>query len=608
MLASVVATSMMQRLASVPFAYWLLWCGSAALSIGLILLLRTRWGQSRPIQKCALLSLLVHALLACLAMTVRVVVGDGGGGGIAGAPIRVRIVEEMGTSLTVDAPAPESPIDPAPGLLELPPAETEKSPENEVATVADKAVPADALVENAPAETSLPIAALEPTADKHPAVPVEESTAPSISASQNVAVENPASQSSSSTTKAVNDASETIEATPVASHSLESPRAAAASSPAADTYALRNTPGRLGLIERQGGNAQTEAAVAAALAWLAHAQSADGRWDADHYGAGQEQSVLGHNRGGAGRNADTGVSALAILAFLGAGHSHVQGDYRTVVATGLDFLARSQAADGSLFGDATLYAQMYCHSMAAFALAEAQAMTGDRRWESAVVKAIHYSLRAQHATSGGWRYRPGDTGDTSQLGWQLMALASAERAGIEIPAHAWTRARRFLMSVQRGAHGGLASYRPDGPHSTSMTAEALYCRLLLEQGGHASLHDAATSEATRQLLAALPNGDRINLYYWYYATLALHHRQGANSKAGEAWTVWNEALTTALVNTQRSDGSHAGSWDTNTMWGGYGGRVYTTAMAAMCLEAYYRYAPARPHWTAARPGGEGSPR
>jgi hypothetical protein len=27
------------------------------------------------------------------------------------------------------------------------------------------------------------------------------------------------------------------------------------------------------------------------------------------------------------------------------------------------------------------------------------------------------------------------------------------------------------------------------------------------------------------------------------------------------------------------------------MWGGYGGRVYTTSLAAMCLEVYYRYAP-----------------
>ena len=38
---------------------------------------------------------------------------------------------------------------------------------------------------------------------------------------------------------------------------------------------------------------------------------------------------------------------------------------------------------------------------------------------------------------------------------------------------------------------GLASYRPDGPPSTSMTAEALYCRLLLETAGIVSASGSA---------------------------------------------------------------------------------------------------------------------
>ena len=170
--------------------------------------------------------------------------------------------------------------------------------------------------------------------------------------------------------------------------------------------------------------------------------------------------TLGQNRGGAGRGADTGVTALALLAFLGAGNSHVQGPYQDNVRRGLDFLLRSQAADGSLFGDATLYAQMYCHSMATFALAESQAVTGDRRLADAVTKAVNFSIAAQNTSTGGWRYRPGDTGDTSQLGWQIMALTSAQRAGIDIPDQTWTRVDRFLQSVRRGNAGGLAVIGP----------------------------------------------------------------------------------------------------------------------------------------------------
>jgi hypothetical protein len=343
-----------------------------------------------------------------------------------------------------------------------------------------------------------------------------------------------------------------------------------------------------------------------ALRWLATAQSRDGRWEANAFGAGQEQLVLGQNRGGAGRNADTGISALAILAFLGAGHSHQHGTYQDTVERGLDFLLRSQATDGSLYGNATLFAQMYCHSMATFALAEAQAMTGDRRLEAAVTKAVQFSVRAQNTSVGGWRYRPGDAGDTSQLGWQIMALASAQRAGIDTPATTWNQIDRFLRSVRRGERGGLAAYRPDGPFSTSMTAEALYCRLLYAETVGGTVDEQAAKEATRQLLSMPPTTDRINLYYWYYATLALHHRHQQDEDATAAWRKWNEAMASVIVATQVSEGANAGSWDTNTVWGGYGGRVYSTAMAAMCLEVYYRYAPTSektPDWTATRPQG-----
>ncbi len=111
---------------------------------------------------------------------------------------------------------------------------------------------------------------------------------------------------------------------------------------ATSPYAHRNAPDRLEYAEQHGGSVETEAAVAAALEWLAEAQSADGRWDASRFGAGQELVVLGQDRGGAGADADSGISALAILAFLGAGHSHQQGDYQANVAKGLEFLMRCQ--------------------------------------------------------------------------------------------------------------------------------------------------------------------------------------------------------------------------------------------------------------------------
>ena len=182
---------------------------------------------------------------------------------------------------------------------------------------------------------------------------------------------------------------------------------------------------------------------------------------------------------------------------------------------------------------------------------------------------------------GGWRYRPGDAGDTSQLGWQLMSLKSAELAGIPMPDATRQGIIRYLQSVSSGKYGGRASYRPGEQASRSMTAEALVCWQFL---GLAREHPAC-NEAGDYLLGELPGEGESNLYYWYYATLAMYQLQGAY------WQRWNDALRTTLVGRQVKDGPLAGSWDTDDLWGGHGGRVYTTAMATLTLEVYYRFLP-----------------
>src|SRR5258708_1676196 len=130
MFATWHANAVLPCLASVQLAYWVAWGGSLALSIALVVLMWTRWGQSRPLQKCAALSLLVHLMLAFLTMTVRIVVGDGGGGGGGGVPIRVRIVQDRGPTKTFTNVATETNVAndvAAPQLLALPPATSEST-------------------------------------------------------------------------------------------------------------------------------------------------------------------------------------------------------------------------------------------------------------------------------------------------------------------------------------------------------------------------------------------------------------------------------------------------------------------------------------------------
>jgi len=351
--------------------------------------------------------------------------------------------------------------------------------------------------------------------------------------------------------------------------------------PVPQLYQMRNPENRLRVAQQFGGNMHTEGAVDNALRWLATAQAADGRWDADQFGGGTESNALGHDRRAAGTDADTGITGLALLAFLAAGHTHLEGAYRENVQHGLEFLLRSQAENGNLYGDARLFARMYCHGIAALALGEAYVMTGDHRLMPFLEQSTRYTREAQHSSLGGWRYQPGDKGDMSQFGWQVMALRSAELAGIEIPSQTRDGMLRFLREAQTGANGGLAAYRVGERPSGTMTAEALACRYFLR----VTPRTASVREATELIHRELPGTGQVNLYYWYYATLALFHGQDPG------WQQWNEALQNQLLNSQRNTGRLDGSWDPDTVWGGYGGRVYSTAMATLCLEVYYRYLP-----------------
>jgi hypothetical protein len=77
-----------------------------------------------------------------------------------------------------------------------------------------------------------------------------------------------------------------------------------------------------------------------------------------------------------------------------------------------------------------------------------------------------------------------------------------------------------------------------------------------------------------------------DIYFNYYATQVLHHLQGPN------WKTWNLEMREFLINSQVKSADHdAGSWYFEDKHGRVGGRLYTTAMAVMTLEVYYRFLP-----------------
>jgi hypothetical protein len=59
---------------------------------------------------------------------------------------------------------------------------------------------------------------------------------------------------------------------------------------------------------------------------------------------------------------------------------------------------------------------------------------------------------------------------------------------------------------------------------------------------------------------------------------------------GRYFRQWNDRVKQILPNTQRTTGCHRGSW-AGWRLDGIFGSLYTTAMGALTLETYYRYAP-----------------
>ena len=341
---------------------------------------------------------------------------------------------------------------------------------------------------------------------------------------------------------------------------------------------------------------------------------------------------------------DIGITALAVLAFTGYGQSHQSGIYKGVLKKAVKFLTAVQikgtgnpAYDGCFRFRSTLprtqaekrkemeldeeLEWIYDHAIATMAVGELLALSGDTLGlQRCVEEAAEFCLRAQTDGSG-WRYSvKSEVPDTSVTGWMVLALKTVRicrlmgyvsRPTDEELRRSFAGAMKWFDLVTDLA-SGVTGYQSPGDQGSAlleltdlkggypfskelscMTAVSVLCRLFAGE----SRRSTPIRKGVGVLMRHLPRWrlrrgkapSTINMYYWYYGTLAMFQYGGG------PWREWNKAMVKALVPTQRrlgdvkGHGCEAGSWDPIGEWGLAGGRVYATAMGALTLEVYYRF-------------------
>jgi len=339
------------------------------------------------------------------------------------------------------------------------------------------------------------------------------------------------------------------------------------------------------------------AAVARALAWLAKEQDpATGSWKADiGYKLNQDYEISTRHE------PHVGVTALAALAFLSAGHLPGRGEYGDVIGRATDFLLGCQDESGYITANGS---RMYSHAFATLYLAEVFGMTERTDLMQRLQLAVDYIVDAQNEF-GSWRYvAHAAESDMSITVCQLNALRAARNVGIRVPRSTIDRAVDYVIDSyvnhngDRWSHGdyyriGRGSFRYQAQDNTRSS-------FALTAAGLAALHNAGVDGLSLEARDGKPIDLRYSIeflrdcydligpdsryythyFYWYghyYATQALY------VIGGDAWAWYYPRIRSEILDSQEPDGSlpcRIGP-----------GKTYSTAVAAVILALPYGYLP-----------------
>ncbi len=285
---------------------------------------------------------------------------------------------------------------------------------------------------------------------------------------------------------------------------------------------------------------------------------------------------------------NVGITAIAGLALLSGGHHPGRGKYGKHVGRAADYvIARGRAntisgylTSGGGQGDMTM--AMYQHGFASLFLSEVHGTFPDaeRRTKARdmLEKAVALIVKSQN-NAGGWRYDPKpQNDDVSVTVAELMALRAAKNAGVYIDKSVVDKAVKYIRGC-RQTDDGFAYIKGQTGSAFPRTAAAvvgLYSAGIYEGVEITGGLDYLSRFRPRG--AKLGGADiRAEHYFYghYYAALAMW------TAGGTFWADWFPAIRNELL--IRRDGQN--------VWSDFFGTAYATAMACIILQLPNNYLP-----------------
>ena len=325
---------------------------------------------------------------------------------------------------------------------------------------------------------------------------------------------------------------------------------------------------------------QAATAVEKGLKWLAANQGRLGNWSSN----------------------DLGLVSLGALAFLSAGHAPDRSKYGVNVERALDFVL-TRAKPSGLLNIADPHQDMYNHGLSVFVLTQAFGVSGNPRMGGVLEKGLKLILSVQ-SDDGAWDYeaQKGARGnDLSLTVMQAKALRAGMDMGMDIPADAIERAKRWVRSVYETAgppdgkqygndplsrRPGAFTYNgggvADGYKSIAMAACGAVCLQEFGEYDDFRIPRSLDLAAERYRKFVKPEKGKLpgDAYLIYYFTQALY-------QIGNPW--WKKEypyVRDTILRTQAADGSWHGGYRYNQPGGLFG-----TAVGVFALSIPNRYLP-----------------